>query len=404
MKLKHVAITTTVALLSFLPSLALAAVTYRVLHNFDSGKDGGGVPSGPLFLGGREDLYGNTSIMVFELSPQAGGPWKESILHTFTGGGGGAYPWGNLLFDSYGNLYGTMSGYGSYAIGGVFELSPASEGGWAFDVIYSQGAGPGLLADKAGNLYGAIGPGDYHGAGAIGELSLGSGERTYSQLYSFCGPDGCPDGLGPEAPPTWDGKGNMFGTAIEGGIGQPACWISLGCGVIFEMTPNGNDTWTYHVLHRFASSKSDGQSPSGGLVMDKSGNFYGTTDLGGTKGNGTVFELAHISGHWKLTQIYDFPNCKLGCLPGGTLTFDKVGNLYGVASGGLPDCGYTCGVVFKLSLQTTGKWKYSVLHKFTGPDGAFPGYGLVIDDQGNLFGVTSSGGKFNFGVAFEIAQ
>jgi hypothetical protein len=89
-------------------------------------------------------------------------------------------------------------------------------------------------------------------------------------------------------------------------------------------------------------------------------------------------------------------------LPGGNLLLDNAGNLYGVASGGSPDCGYACGVVFRLSPQKNGTWTYSVVHKFSGPDGAFPGYGLTIDDQGNLFGVTSSGGRYNFGVAFEI--
>jgi hypothetical protein len=102
-------------------------------------------------------------------------------------------------------------------------------------------------------------------------------------------------------PPIWDGKGNLFGATTDGGIRQPACWTGEGCGVIFEMTPNRNGTWTYHILHHFASYPADGETPYGGLVLDAFGNFYGSTELGGVKGNGTVFKLAFTHSHWKKT-------------------------------------------------------------------------------------------------------
>ncbi len=196
----------------------------------------------------------------------------------------------------------------------------------------------------------------------------------------------------------------MFGATLYGGIGQPACWVSFGCGVVFEMTPNGDGAWTYHVLHRFLEiSSKDGQSPNGGLAMDASGNLYGTTELGSTHNNGMVFKESSASGHWKLTALYDFPNCRIGCVPSGTLVFDKSGNLYGMASGGLAVCeGYDCGVIFKMSRQKNGRWKYSVLHRFNGKDGGFPGYGMVFDGKGNLFGVTTKFGKYGFGVAFKV--
>jgi len=169
------------------------------------------------------------------------------------------------------------------------------------------------------------------------------------------------------------------------------------------MTHKQDGTWTYHILHRFASFPTDGQSPAAGLVMDASGNLYGNTVGGGANGNGTVFKFApSTSGHWKKTVVYDFPNCANGCLPGGTMVFDKAANLYGAASGGVPDCGgYTCGVIFKLTPQTGGKWKYSVVHKFNGADGGFP-YSVILDDKDNLFGTTQGFGKYNAGVAFEI--
>lgn len=169
------------------------------------------------------------------------------------------------------------------------------------------------------------------------------------------------------------------------------------------MTPNSDGTWTYHVLHRFANFKTDGQLPDGGLVVDASGNAYGVTAYGGIHGNGTVFEFTRSSeGHWKQTVLYDFPNCADGCLPGTTMVFDRAGNLYGTASGGVAECGgYTCGVVLKLTRVTGGKWKYGVLHKFNGPDGGFP-YGVILDGKGNLYGTTQAFGKYNAGVAFEI--
>jgi hypothetical protein len=168
------------------------------------------------------------------------------------------------------------------------------------------------------------------------------------------------------------------------------------------MTAKGNGTWTYHILHRFASFPSDGQTPSGGLVLDTSGDLYGDAALGGVHGNGTVFKFTPASGHWKQTVLYDFPNCADGCFPFGTLVFDKAGNLYGAASGGLADCGgYTCGVIFKLTPQSGGHWKYSVLHKFNGADGDFP-WGVIVDGKGNVFGTTENGGTYNAGVAFEI--
>jgi hypothetical protein len=155
-------------------------------------------------------------------------------------------------------------------------------------------------------------------------------------------------------------------------------------------------------MHRFANFPTDGQYPSG-LVVDASGNAYRVTGLGGAHQSGTIFKMTPTTGgHWKQTEVYDFPNCADGCFPGRTLAFDKGGNLYGVSSGGVADCGgYTCGVVFKLAHQKSGTWTYGVVHKFTGKDGAFP-WGVIVDDQANIFGNTENGGTYNAGVAFEI--
>jgi hypothetical protein len=99
--------------------------------------------------------------------------------------------------------------------------------------------------------------------------------------------------------------------------------------------------------------------------------------------------------------LYDFPSIELGGAPGDNLLFDKAGNLYGVAGGGSSSCAGTCGVVFKLTPESGGKWKYGLAHKFNGQDGDSPN-GLTMDASGDLYGTTMSGGTYNYGVAFEI--
>ena len=416
MKRKHTGVWLAAALVL---TLQLSAqVKFEVLHNFaafGSAADGS-IPFGPLLRDSKGDLYGVTTDggtcsgsdygcgTVFELSPQANGSWSEEILHTFAGGSGGAYPWGALVLGSTGNLYGTIQGYGSFAVGGVYSLAPEAAG-WGYRLIYGDGAGPGLTSDNLGNLYGAIGSGQYFSYGAIGELSPGSDGWTYAQLYSFCPQYGCPDGYSPPAPPIFDSKGNLWGTTFEGGIGRPACADNeFGCGVIYAMTRNRDGTWTYHVVHRFASSPDDGQFPQAGLTLDPAGNFYGSTEDGGPHGNGIIFKFSVSGGQLKSDLLYDFPNCQQGCYPQGTLALDQQGNLYGMAQGGTNSCGGpSCGVVFRLAPQKNGGWKYNVLYNLNETSGGvFPFYGLILDDKGNLFGVTGNFGKYGGGTAFEI--
>ena len=344
--------------------------------------------------------------------PEGSGPWNEVILHTFAGGTDGAAPHGNLVFDTSGDLYGTLYGNSGAAIGGVFQLSP-SPLGWVNTILYTNGfglgEGPGRVINGTGSLYGEIGTGQDK-AGAIGELSTKSGGWSYTQVYSFCSGSSCPDGDEPPTPPIWDGRGNLYGVTVEGGIDKPPCFSTTGCGVIFRMVRNSETTWTYQVLHRFTSSPSassppDGEWPYGGLVMDAAGNFYGSTWLGGKYNHGTVFKFqSNGSDVWKETLIYDFPNCLQGCMVEGTLAMDKAGNLYGTAAGGTGSCGgAACGVIFELSPQSNDQWKYTVLHYLNSSDGGVqPFYGVILDDKGNLFGVTSGFGLAGGGTAFEI--
>jgi uncharacterized repeat protein (TIGR03803 family) len=393
-------------LLALSPVAAHAGVEYRVLHNFDYGENYQiGSPSGALAIDPLGNLFGATGAggigcdpfgcgVIFEFNPKGG-----SLAYEFTGGAGGSYPQ-QILFDSAGNLYGNVGDSGN-GVAGVYELAIQS-GQWNFNMLYTQG-GCCLVFDKKGDLYGGLGPGDYK-AGAIAELSPGPNGWTYTQLYSFCGSVGCTDGEEPRSALSWDSKGNLYGTTLYGGVSVLPCPGSLGCGVAFQMTPNGDGTWTYHVMDRFASYKGDGLYPYAGLTLDAFGNAYGATASGGTYGNGTIFKLSPSAGGWKKTVLYEFPNCAEGCVPSYTLVFDKAGNLYGSGGGGNPECGsYTCGTIFRLIPRAGGKWKYQAVYKFSGTDGAFP-YGVVLDNRGHMFGTTSGGGTYNAGVLFEITQ
>ena len=117
-----------------------------------------------------------------------------------------------------------------------------------------------------------------------------------------------------------------------------------------------------------------------------------------------MFRLSPDSnGRWKETILYRFPNPSDGFSPGASLVFDQAGNLYGTtALGGINACANGCGVVFKLTAGSNGTWKYSVSHRFTGSDGANPAAALIIDQKGNLYGTTTLGGAGGYGVVFEI--
>jgi uncharacterized repeat protein (TIGR03803 family) len=412
--MKFKSIVVALSVLGTLTLICSAQAKVKVLHSFGSTGDGS-IPYGPPLLDLKGNLYGVTTNggtgvcsdygcgTTYDLIPKTGGTWSEKILHSFTAGSDGGAPWGGLLLDSAGNLYGTVKGDFTLSAG-IFELSPGSSG-WTNTILYNVYSGPGLVFDKTGNLYGSMGGGTAS-VGAVGELSPGSGGWSYSELYSFCPQYGCPDGWSEPAPPIFDHQGNLWGVATYGGISLPPCANNGGCGVVFEMTPNGDGTWTYNVIHFFASSSTDGQFPQGGLAMDAAGNFYGTTEDGGAYNHGTIFKLAFDSAlsQWVETVLFDFPNCAQACFPVGTLAIDKVGTLYGTTLGGVfnQTCGgFTCGEVFEMARQGSGRWKFAVLHKFVGTDGNRP-LGVIHDGKGNLFGTTMSGGTYGAGTAFEI--
>jgi len=391
-----------------------SAAQYKVLHAFGTGTDGGGLYSGVAF-DRKGNLYGVTSGggaygdgTVYKLKPQKDGTWAEKILRSFRNGDpDGQEPDGTLIFDATGNLYGTTQLGGAHHAGTAFEMSPGPAG-WTFNVLYDFCALPGcsdsgstsagLVMFDAHHLYGV--------SSTVFELSSDNGVWTENALYTFCSQPDCRDGTGAYAGLIFDNKGNLYGTTSAGGTYPPACPVSGGCGVVFKLKPLDDGTWKYRVLHRFAAFPHDGQNPgSGALTLDNAGSLYGTTAHGGTHycygGCGTVFNLTpQPNGHWKETILHNFKKGSGGSGPGAGVVFDKAGNLYGTTVDGGTDC--DCGVVYRLSPNPDGTWTYSVLHRFTGYDGAQPAANLILDEQGNLYGTAITGGDGGYGVVFEI--
>jgi len=355
--------------------------TKKVIYSFAGGSDGAD-PLAGLVRDGTGNLYGTTygggdygSGTVFRLDTTG----KEAVLHSFSGGPDGGYPYAGLILDAASNLYGTADAGGVHNYGAVFEM-PA---GGAEGVLYSftgtggDGADPlaGLIRDGVGNLYGTTASGGASGLGTVFKLSAGGAETV---LHSFRGGS---DGEYPEAGLVQDGVGNLYGTTYAGG--------ASGFGTVFKIDAKGNET----VLYSFRGG-ADGEYPSAGLVRDAAGNLYGTTNSGGASGDGIVFK---ISPAGKETVLHSFKGGKDGEYPYASVIRDAAGNLYGTTYGGGAS-GW--GTVFEIN--PTGK--ETVLYSFAGAaDGASPEGGLVQDAAGHLYGTTKYGGALGAGTVFELS-
>jgi len=374
---------------------ARAASQFQVLHAFTGGSDGGGL-WGSLSLDAQGNLYGTTTGTIFELTPQSGGPWNLTVLHTFhypSRQGSGLTC--NLIFGPDGSLYGaTGAGGGPHDAGTVFRLTPAAKR-WKLSVLYRFGPknkaiGPygGLVMDPAGNLYGV-------GASAF-ELSPGPNGWKETILHQFS--DRGRDGWGTASGLIRDSGGNLYGTTEHGG-GSGNC--GGGCGTVYELSPAEGVRWKETTVHRF-DAQWDGAYPGvGALILDSAGNLYGTVD-GGASGYGTIFKMSlGPEGHWKETVLYNIARSRDGNHPAAGVVMGSHGELYGTTiAGGDKSC--DCGVVYKLMPEKDGTWTYEVLHRFVGADGAQPDANLIIDGNGNLYGTTATGGAGGYGVAFEV--
>ena len=365
------------------------AQTETVLYNFRGGTDASGSMLGNLVMDKQGNLYGTTPFggianskctngscgTVFKVTAAG----KERVLYRFTGGADGASPAAGLVIDASGNLYGTTfsGGVGSCpttGCGTVFKVTPAG----VETVLYSftdgnDGALPegGLAMDKLGNLYGTTEVGIVNTFGTLFKLTP-SGTETV--LHYFAGGS---DGANPSyGNLLLAAKGNLYGATQGGGTG--------GGGTVFKFTATG----TMKILHSFTGG-TDGSFPAANLVMDKLGNLYGTTSLGGgTCGCGTVFKITPAGVE---TVLYTFQGGSDGNGPLLGVVLDAAGNLYGTTEfGGSTTCApYTCGVVFELSPSGVE----TILHDFTlGTDGVIPFGGLTMDKTGNFYGTTADGG------------
>jgi uncharacterized repeat protein (TIGR03803 family) len=406
MRMKKLAMGLTAMLVIFAAPLFVTCTTAaaqqeKVLHNFGNGKDGTQVNAG-LTMDAAGNLYGSATGggyyqngMVFELSPQSGGTWAETLLHSFGPPSGGYLPNVGVTLDAKGNLYGTTTRGGAYNYGTVYQLSPDAGGDWTLKTLHSFNPGSGdgysssvlLVLDTAGNVYGTTASGGAYGGGTVFEITrTGTGEWTEEILHSFSLNGN--DGYSP-ANVILDATGNLYGAAAGG---------AYGAGIVFELTPTTGGGWTETILYSFGPNKKDGFG-AGDVILDSLGNLYGLS-YGGTNGRGLVFELTPTLGSgWTEKVLYNF-NGRDGFLPSG-LVIDASGNLYGTT---LEGGAYGRGTVFEISPKANGGWREKILHNFDNNaiDGILPFGDLIVDAAGNLYGTTGDGGLFVGGTVFKI--
>jgi hypothetical protein len=343
------------------------------------------------------NLYGTEALNIYELAPQSDGTWLESVIYT----SGFEDAEGTPARDTVGNLYGvTIAGSGNS--GTVFQLSP-SGGSWiettlfAFPANGAIGIDPygDLVIDSVGNIYGTTFYGGRYGNNSKGGTAWRlspqpGGGWTFKVLHHFG--NGI-DGNGPYAGMILDAAGNLYGTTVSGG--------NLGFGTAFELIPQADGTWKEKILHNFGTS-TDGQGPRAKLTFDAAGNLYGTTVSGGRYSLGTAFELVpQGNGTWTQKFVHHFGNGTDGAYVYSNVVFDPNGNLYGTTF--LGGGGSGGGIVFELVPQANGLWTEKIVHRFgSGTDGNGPLGDVTFDAAGQLFGTTIGGGTNQGGTVWKI--
>jgi uncharacterized repeat protein (TIGR03803 family) len=383
------------------------AQTETVLYTFTEGNDGGN-PYGGLIFDGSGNLYGTTQYggtygygVVFELSPGPNGQRTETVLHSFNlDGQDGVRPFSSLVMDSAGNLFGTTNYGGAYSLGTVFEVSPGQNGGWTERVLHTfnsdgiDGYNPyaTLVLDAKGNLYGTT---YYGGTGSVGTVFELSPSPDGSWQETIILNFDYTHGGEPRGGVVFDRAGHLYGTTQFGG--------QFESGVIFELARQQNGTWKETVLHNFGSS-GDGFASYSGLVIDKSNRLFGTTLYGGNSDNGAVFEVERVNGVWQESVIHSFERINDGFNPYGPVAIDSAGNLYGMTFESEVNGVGGGGIVFQLSRKKQA-WNETILHQFgvIPGDGGNPYSGPVLDSAGNIYGATFNGGNSGgTGVVFEV--
>jgi len=298
-----------------------------------------------------------------------------TVLSVFNGTNANL-PAGPFIQGTNGDLY-SVSYYGGTGGGGnAFYMTPAGKTTDLYNFCLTDctdGANPtSIILGKDGNFYGTTAyGGSNNGGGVVFKMTLGGKDTT---LYTFCATSNCPDGFLPSGI-VQGSNGNFYGTALVGG--------AYGAGTIFDLTSSG----TYKVLYNFCTRKNcnDGSNPVAPPIQASNGNFYGTASNGGSQGSGVVYEITPAGSYKVLYNFCSQANCTDGASP-NYLVQDASGNFYGTALFGGTLGGY--GTIFKITPTN----QFIVLHTFQDSDGANPASGLIIANDGNLYGTTYGGG------------
>lgn len=294
-----------------------------------------------------------------------------------------------MLQGSDGNFYGTTYSGGTNfnadgTYGTVFQMTPAGTvTNWSFDFYDGEEPLAGLVAGSDGNFYGTTEAGgiaqNVNKAGTVFRISPGF---NMSVLWNFTGPAMQPGGLLPKGGLALGQDGNFYGTTYEGGTN--------GDGTVFLITPGGSLTNLY------SFSGLDGANPIADLILGSDGNFYGTTQTGGTNVDTSTGTIFRISPAGNLTTLHSFDYNDDGGYPNG-LVQGSDGNFYGTTDSGGTN-GY--GTLFRMGLDGS----FSTLHTFTGPpgDGQAPQGRLIQGSDGNFYGATGAGGSGYNGTVFKL--
>ena len=348
----------------------------------------------------RAPLLVITVVFLFCAIGRGANAQSGSVIYSFTDGtNDGAVPANGLTFHN-GSIFGVTNEGGAYNGDGVlFQLVPDADGGWNETPVHvfeggSDGATPSpVIFDAAGNLYGeAVSFGAY-GGGLIYEFSPTGNGWKMKVLHNFMGGSG---GANPSGGLVFDASGNLYGTTGSGGS-LTQCQ-GYGCGVIFKLSPKTDGTWTESVLYSFTGQQ-DGYLPMGGLTFDSRGNLFGTTFFYGYGSNnggfGVIFQLSPQSnGSWKYSVLHHFAGGAAGELPFSNLVLTG-GSIFGTTwqGGMMSGCnGNGCGVAYELSTEPT---KFRILHTFTGGADGGSLFSPLTLVKGKLFGTTQIGGDLN---------
>ena len=303
----------------------------------------------------------------------------------------GSDPWAGLVQGTDGTFYGTTF-RGGTGVGTVFKISAGGTLTSLHSFNDTDGLNPAaaLIQATDGNFYGTTPSG---GNLTLGNIFKMTPSGTVTQVYSFC-TSSCPNGANPLGALVQGADGDFYGTAEGGGDGHCSGISGIGCGTVFKVTPSG----TLTLLHAFTGP--EGKDPYAGLVQGADGNFYGTTEHGGTGDNNTCIEnsglgcgtVFKITPDGTLTTLYNFcsqPNCADGYGPQAALVQAADGNFYGTTHwGGTARIGN--GTIFRITPSGT----LTTLHDFAGSptDGANPIGGVIQATDGSFYGTTPSGG------------